>query len=138
MRLFSLVLGLAALVGSPAVAQRGMIGDWLVEDKKAIVTIAPCGAAYCGRVSRILVRDPNWNGRDVNNPDPKLRGRPVVGLAILHGFKPDGAGLAGGRIYDPNSGKTYASRLKLNPDGSLKVSGCIAIFCQSQRWTRPR
>jgi phosphoenolpyruvate carboxylase len=34
--------------------------------------------------------------------------------------------------------KTYRSMLRLNADGSLKVSGCIAFFCQSQRWTRAR
>jgi uncharacterized protein (DUF2147 family) len=28
--------------------------------------------------------------------------------------------------------------LRLNRDGSLKVSGCIAVFCRSQRWTRAR
>ena len=123
---------------APAAAAPNVTGDWLVEDRKAIVSIGRCGNLYCGRITRILVRDPNWNGTDVNNPDPKLRSRPVVGLAILHGFKPDGAGLSGGRIYDPNSGRTYASKLKLNADGSLKVSGCIAFICRSQRWTRSR
>ena len=123
---------------SAASAAPGLTGDWLVEDRKAIVTIGRCGAAYCGRIARILVRDPNWNGTDVNNPDPNLRARSVVGLAILHGFKPDAKGLTGGQIYDPNSGRTYKSHLRLNPDGSLKVSGCIAFICRSQRWTRPR
>lgn len=132
------IAGFALAVPAGALAAPAVSGDWLSQDRTAVITIARCGTAYCGRIARILVRDPNWNGRDVNNPDPKLRSRPVVGLAILHGFKPDGAGLAGGRIYDPNSGKTYASKLKLNPDGSLKVSGCIAFICQSQRWTRPR
>jgi uncharacterized protein (DUF2147 family) len=129
---------LLALVPSAGWTAPNVIGDWLVEDKKAVVSIGRCGQSYCGRIARILVRDPNWNGTDVNNQDPKLRSRPVIGLAILHGFRPDAKGLAGGQIYDPNSGRTYKSHLRLNSDGSLKVSGCIAVFCRSQRWTRAR
>lgn len=129
---------LAAALPAPALAAPDLGGEWLVEDKKATVTIGRCGSNWCGRITRILQRDPNWNGRDVNNPDPAQRSRPVIGLPILTGFKPDAQGLTGGRIYDPNSGRTYRSMLRLNPDGSLKVSGCIAVFCQSQRWTRAR
>jgi uncharacterized protein (DUF2147 family) len=44
----------------------------------------------------------------------------------------------GGRIYDPNNGKSYNSYLALNADGSLKVAGCISFICRSQRWTRIR
>jgi uncharacterized protein (DUF2147 family) len=59
-------------------------------------------------------------------------------LRILSGFAPAADGWENGRIYDPKSGKSYRSHLKLNPDGSLKVSGCIAFICKSQRWTRAR
>lgn len=133
----ALLLLLAALP-TPALAAPDLAGEWLVEDRSATVTIGRCGASWCGRVARLLERTPDWKGTDVNNPDPKLRARPVQGMAILTGFKPDAKGLAGGRIYDPKSGRTYRSMLRLNPDGSLKVSGCIAFICQSQRWTRVR
>jgi uncharacterized protein (DUF2147 family) len=132
------LLLLLALLPAPALAAPDLAGEWLVEDKSATVTIARCGGSWCGRVARILRRTPDWKGNDVNNPDPKLRSRPVIGLPILTGFTPDAKGLSGGRIYDPNSGRTYRSMLRLNPDGSLKVSGCIAFICQSQRWTRAR
>jgi uncharacterized protein (DUF2147 family) len=135
MRLIILALLVAP---APALAATDLSGEWLVEDGKATVTIGRCGADWCGRISRILERQPGWKGNDVNNPDPALKSRPVIGLPILTGFKPDAAGLSGGRIYDPNSGRTYRSTLRLNRDGSLKVSGCIAVFCRSQRWTRAR
>jgi hypothetical protein len=45
-----------------------------------------CGADWCGRISRILERQPGWKGNDVNNPDPALKSRPVIGLPILTGF----------------------------------------------------
>ncbi len=132
------VLLLLAVLPAPAVAAPNIGGEWVVADRSATVTIGPCGGSWCGRVARILQRSPDWKGNDVNNPDPKLRSRPVIGLPILTGFRPDAKGLAGGRIYDPKSGRTYRSMLRLNPDGSLKVSGCIAFICQSQRWTRAR
>jgi uncharacterized protein (DUF2147 family) len=135
MRLLLLAL---AVLPAPALAAPDLSGEWLVEDRKATVRIGRCGPSWCGRIARILVRDPDWNGRDVNNPDPALKSRPVLGLPILTGFTPDAKGLTGGRIYDPNSGRTYRSMLRLNPDGSLKVSGCLAVFCRSQRWTRAR
>jgi len=134
----AMLLFLLAALPAPALAAPDLSGEWLVEDKSATVTIGRCGASWCGRVARILERRPGWKGTDVNNPDPKLRSRTVQGLPILTGFKPDEKGLTGGRIYDPKSGKTYRSMLRLNADGSLKVSGCIAFFCQSQRWTRAR
>jgi len=40
-----------------------------------------------------------------------------------------------GKIYDPTSGKTYDSKVSRNADGTLSVSGCYLIFCQSQTWT---
>src|SRR3546814_2307122 len=59
-------------------------------------------------------------------------------MTILSGFKAEDGEWKNGRIYDPESGKTYRSRLRLNKDGSLKVSGCVFFICQSQRWTRQR
>ena len=36
---------------------------------------------------------------------------------------------------DPQSG-SYKSSLRLNADGSLRVTGCVLIVCRSKRWTR--
>ena len=124
---------LAIMLAAPTPA---LEGPWLTEDRKAIVTIARCGNALCGRITRILV--PGKVPTDINNPDPRLRARPFQNLQILSDFTMKAGSWQGGRIYDPNSGKTYRSKLALNPDGSLKVSGCIAFICQSQRWVRPR
>ena len=120
-----------------AMAAGGSIeGNWVTEDRAAIVAIAPCGASLCGRVAKILVSRPGQPGADIHNPDPKLRNRPIKGLPILWGYKPEDGHWTGGRIYDPKSGKTYRSELKLNGDGTLSVAGCIAFLCQSQRWAR--
>ena len=43
----------------------------------------------------------------------------------------------GGKIYDPGEGKTYDARIRINPDGTLKLEGCVLIVCQAQTWRRP-
>jgi uncharacterized protein (DUF2147 family) len=133
---------LAALIllatASAAQAAPDVLGDWVIQDKSAIITIAPCGRSVCGRIAKALIHKPNYPQTDIHNPDPALRGKPLIGLQIISGFVPQPDRWEQGRIYDPESGKTYKSLLRLNPDGSLKVSGCILFFCQSQRWTRAR
>ncbi|MCY3672067.1 MAG: DUF2147 domain-containing protein, partial [Alphaproteobacteria bacterium] len=42
----------------------------------------------------------------------------------------------GGRIYNPENGKTYRSNLRLKGADTLRVSGCVFIFCETQIWTR--
>jgi len=111
-------------------------GLWRTDDGKGLVRIEPCGAQMCGRIVRVLHTRPNVPRTDVNNPDRQLRSRPLVGLLTLSGFARSGSVWTGGRAYDPQSGKSYRSSLQLNPDGSLKVSGCVLFICQSRRWSR--
>lgn len=129
---FSALL-LAAGASPPDIA-----GDWLTDDRKGVVRIAPCGAQLCGRIVRVLDKGPGVPAADINNPDPKRRGQPLAGLLTLWGFNRDGALWKGGRAYDPQSGRSYRSTLALNPDGSLKVTGCVLFICEGRRWTRVR
>lgn len=112
-------------------------GRWLTENGKAIVQIGPCGKAVCGHISKIVKPTPGKPHTDAYNPDEKLRNRPIEGLTILREFSEAGS-LWKGKIYDPESGKTYASKLTRNPNGSLKVQGCVAFFCKTQTWTAVR
>jgi uncharacterized protein (DUF2147 family) len=131
-------LGIALFSATAAAQAAEVTGNWITQDKSAIVAIARCGGGLCGTVAKVLVQRPGVPKTDVRNPDPKLRDRPIQGLRILSGFTREGERWEDGRIYDPKSGKSYASKLSLNQDGSLNVSGCIAVFCKTQRWTRAR
>ncbi len=130
------VFAATAVAAAPAFAAPDIEGDWVTQDRSALITIAPCGKALRGTIAKALIIKPGHPQTDVHNPNPQLRGRKLVGMTILSGFSPGRDRWDKGRIYDPESGKTYRSLLKLNSDRSLKVSGCIAFFCQSQRWTR--
>ena len=139
---FAGALAGAALAAGAAAAAPSVQGDWIVQDRSGKVRIAPCGsdaARLCGTI--VSMPQPNdANGqrkRDVNNPDPAMRSRTILGLPLITGFKPAGAGKwDGGKIYNPEDGKTYNSKMEVTAAGTLKVSGCVLVICKAQTWTR--
>jgi uncharacterized protein (DUF2147 family) len=142
MRRLLLILAPLAIVAGAAFAREPVEGDWLIQDGSAKVRIAPCAShadQMCGSI--IWLKDPNDSaGRaklDNANPDATLRARPMLGLLMIRDFRSSESGRwNSGKIYDPGSGKTYDSKLKLNSDGTLNVAGCVLIICQSQTWKR--
>lgn len=120
---------------------KDVYGVWLTEAGSAALTISDCGdATPCGHVTWL---DPDAmregltpeTATDENNPDPALRDAPVLGLLMLSGFEARRRDWRSGRIYDPESGKTYGARLKRLEDSTLQVKGCIGPICQTQVWT---
>lgn len=129
-------LGALLMAAWPALAAEPATGRWVTAEQDAVVSIAPCGKALCGTVDRFLVPPPQGlDQRDVNNPDPKLRSRKLLGLTILSQFIADGASWRG-RIYDPKNGKSYRSIIRRKGANVLEVKGCIGPFCQTQVWKR--
>ncbi|KQW73039.1 hypothetical protein ASE17_08790 [Phenylobacterium sp. Root77] len=127
---------LAAAIASPALAADPVEGLWLVEAGSAKIKVAPCASdktKMCGQVAWLKMA----GAKDANNPDASLRSRPILGMLMIRDFKSAGPGKwTGGKIYDPNSGKTYGSKMSANPNGTLKVEGCVAVVCQAQTWKR--
>ncbi|XOV84350.1 MAG: DUF2147 domain-containing protein [bacterium] len=61
---------------------------------------------------------------DNNNPDPELQGRALLGLNLLTAYRyRDGRWQ--GKIYDPESGNTYSSRMSVDRQGRLNMRGYI-------------
>lgn len=134
---------LAALLGaaaSPALASDPVEGVWSPEGGHARIRIAPCAGEsdrLCGTIVWVrALQEGRPPARDDKNPDPRLRGRSVVGLQLIFGFRRAETGRwTQGKIYDPQSGRTYDANLRINPDGTLKVEGCLLI-CLGQNWRR--
>lgn len=144
-RKFMLALSAIFVFAGPAQSQpASTAGLWVTEGGWATVRIGPCpnrSDRVCGWIMQL--KEPNdargRPKRDTANADPTLRGRPFAGMPFITGFRAAGPGRwTGGRIYNPGDGKTYASNLSLNPNGTLRVNGCVLMFCQSQTWTRTR
>lgn len=76
---------------------------------------------------------------DKNNPDPKLKGRRLLGVTLLKGLKYQGGNeWDDGSIYDPNNGKTYSAKATLTGSDSLEVRGYmgISLLGRNQTWHR--
>ena len=132
-----LLLSLASAAATAAQEPAAIAGRWKTDDGNAIVTIAPCGpgkTALCGWISELLVAQPPGGSRDLRNPDPKLRGRKVVGSAVFIGLVPQGSAWTG-RGYTARDGRNFKARLKLD-GGRLDVRGCVVIVCRTVVWTR--
>lgn len=128
---------LALTIAGTAQAAQPIAGRWVTEDGSAMVLVGPCGGTTCGRIQTVLKTRPGAPTTDANNPDAKLRSRPIVGLPILSGFSDSGSDWRG-RIYDPRTGKSYKSIVSRETNGTLKVKGCIAFLCQTQTWKPAR
>lgn len=126
---------IAAMLAAPTLAAEPVTGSWITDARDGVIEIAPCGAKLCGRLTKLLVA-PGGPATDRNNPDPALRDRPLVGLAVLTGFVADGEAWRG-TGYDPKAGKSYATTLQRTGPNTLKVKGCVLGFlCRSAMWTR--
>src|SRR5699024_12059453 len=97
---------------------------------EAIVEIYKKGDKFFGRLC--WLKEPyDKNGsvrKDLNNPEVTKRNRELEGIEILHNFSYDEDGVwAGGKIYDPRSGKTYDCKLSLSGDGKLSIRGYLGF-----------
>ncbi|WP_242919529.1 DUF2147 domain-containing protein [Pontibacter liquoris] len=116
------------------------LGTWTNEDGKAKFEIYKCGDKLCGKI--VTLREPLRNGKpkmDDNNPDKKLRNRPLEGMVFMKGFAYDSEHKwDNGTIYDPESGKTYSCYMKMTGKNTMEVKGYIGISLigRTQNWTR--
>ena len=126
---------LVAAAPCPTLAAPASIaGNWKTDDGRAIVTVAPCKSGLCATISRFLVAEPQGGIRDAKNPDPKLRNRRVLGSAVLWGLKPAGNAWTGAG-YSARDGRTFNATVT-GQGGTLKLKGCVLMFCKTVEWTR--
>jgi uncharacterized protein (DUF2147 family) len=120
--LFALAFVLTGMpVGADAAAQDPgrVLGVWA--SKGTIFSISRDGDELLGEV--IAMRKPRL---DRKNPDSRLQSRPVIGLQVLSGYRFK-RGAWRGKLYDPGSGSTFSSYLKLDRDGNLRLRGYIGF-----------
>jgi len=141
-----------ALASAPASAQSsGVMGTWLTQKGTAQVKVAPCAdpaqGPLCGVVVA-LINPKNESGQvvapeavtDSHNPDPALRSRKMIGVALFWGFKATSNPntFEDGKIYNGENGKTYSANVSLQADGKLRLRGFVGspMFGETQLWTR--
>lgn len=133
------VLFLVFAVQAKAQSENKVLGLWYNTEKTAQVEIIKSGADFIGKI--VWLKEPNPNGKpatDEENPDSKLKQRPLMGLSLLKGLRYSGGMWKGGEIYDPKTGKTYSCEVKLKSDSILEVKGYIgfSFVGRTVEWTR--
>jgi uncharacterized protein (DUF2147 family) len=118
-------------------------GIWWSEQKTSKIKIEKKDGKYIGTIIYIIPENYK-NGeapKDKNNPDESLRKRSLVGIQILSGFEynADKKEWSDGKIYDPDSGKTYDCYAWFENDKLLKLKGFVAgirWMGRSSEWYR--
>ncbi len=131
-----LTMALAALIAVPsmAAAPAPISGRWKTDDGKGVVVLAPCGARMCGRIERILIKQPAGGQLDERNPDKAKRSRQITGLQIYWDLVPHGDGWKG-EGYSPEEGRYYKAHLRVT-GSKLTMRGCVSLFCRTVTWTK--
>lgn len=120
---------------------RSIEGVWLSADGTGWIEIELSPEGPVGRIAG-APDDPDHerpSDLDELNPDPALRDQPLLGMTIMDGFTSGSDGRwKNGRIYDPNSGKTYKCKLTQIDSDTLELRGYIGISLlgRTERWTR--
>lgn len=137
--LAGLVLASSATLGADLASP---VGEWRTIDDhthqpKAIVRIFDQSGKLYGVVEKSLVANPPHRTCDDCADDRK--GKPILGMDIIRGLERDGDQWDGGTILDPETGKVYRCRLRLEDGGQkLSVRGFIGVSLlgRTQVWER--
>lgn len=111
----------AALAMSGAALADPLEGKWRTakddNGNSGIIQVAPCGSKLCG----VLIASFDSSGKQFKSDN---QGRKIISETVA-----TGGGNYKGKVYSPDRGKTYNSKLKLSGN-SLKVSGCVLGICR--------
>ncbi len=127
------ILMASALAVAPALAlAEGADGVWKTQATDSggylEIMVGPCAAdasKTCGVVSKAF--------KAPGEADPAYH---YLGKPIVENMASDGDGrYSGGTVFDPESGKTYDSKMSLKGD-ALDVEGCVAFICDGETWSR--
>ncbi|MDZ4309450.1 MAG: DUF2147 domain-containing protein [Cypionkella sp.] len=122
-----LILAAALTLGASAAFADAVEGVWQTQEDDgafAFVTMAPCGANFCGKIARTFKDGAEYKSEN-------------LGKTLVIDMAPQGGGEYEGQVWRPSNNKIYYGTITLNGD-SLKLAGCVAggLICSKQTWTR--
>ena len=114
-----------------------LLGKWYTSGKKAIFDFYKVGEEYRARL--IPLARPNMI--DKRNPVDSLKTRRISGTTTIWNltYNPQKRRWEGGRVYNPENGKTYFCHCRLLKGGdNLQFRGYLVVSAlgQSKIWTR--
>ena len=116
----------------PAVTSDQIVGRWMSAEKDLAVEVYKFKDRYAGRVVWFDCSKPGTPSMaqhyDTENPSPKLRSRSWLGMNVLNNLRFDGTSeWNGGTVYDPNSGRTYRTIVRMPSPRTIIVRGYWGI-----------
>ena len=127
-----ILVGLCVLMSETSFAA-DIIGQWQAENGKTRIEINPCDEALCGNI--IWLKYPR---KDVNNKDPELRNRDLVGIQVASNMRATGKNKWKGIVYSAKRGTDFDSSVKLSGD-TLTIKGCLSsagFLCKKVKYNR--
>lgn len=123
------IAALALICATASIQAADLTGVWITEKSDTgssmAVEIFDCDGKLCGKAVDVF---------DAPNRDS-------VGIEIIKGMrKRSETSYKRGKIYAPDTKKWYKSKMSLQSEDKLKVSGCVlgGVICRSQVWTRQK
>ena len=136
--LFVLLLAYAPAQAQSSADGLSPLGKWVTIDDernepRSRVHIYEENGLLFARVDSIYLRA----GEPQNPTCEKCKGarkdQPILGMVIMWDMETKGDEWAGGRILDPEKGKTYRCKIWVE-DGNLRVRGYLGPFYRTQTW----
>ena len=130
------VLALILILIEPALADP--TGLWVDKDGWTI-RIQPCGADLCAVIASVKPPLDPATGQpwtDKNNSDSSKRSRPLIGVEVLSGMRPNAQRKWSGQLYDPERGVTLSGNLLELDQDTVRIEGCLLFICGGEELHR--
>ncbi len=139
----AMIILIATCSGAYA-ADLSPVGVWQTIDDnsgkpRGLVRITETDGEYQGTVEKSFPKPGEDPNPKCENCEGERRDKPVIGMTILWGLRKQGDQYDGGEILDPETGKIYRARIKVEDSGrKLNVRGFLgfSLFGRSQTWIR--
>jgi uncharacterized protein (DUF2147 family) len=108
-----------------------IVGQWISKNKDLKIEVFERNGLYFGKMVWFSVYDKNKSMndfKDTSNPNKSLKGRNWKDMIVLQNLKYNADGYwSDGDVYDPNSGRTYSSLIKVTGSESIIVRGYVGF-----------
>lgn len=128
-----------ALSATASLAQTAndVFGNWADAETGGALEVFKCGQALCAKISK--VPPGKEAAKDVNNENPALRDRLLLGLVIVENAVLSDDTTWSGVIYDRERGKSFDATLRAKDKNTLEITGCkLAILCKTRTMVREK
>jgi len=138
------LVAFAASLALPVLAQSmSPVGAWnTIDDEtkkpKSLVRISEKDGVISGTVEKIVDPAKQDSKCDECASDDPRKGKAVIGMTILTDLKKESDTVwSGGKILDPNNGKSYNAKVTVIDGGKkLEMRGSILFIGRTQTWIR--